>query len=94
MIGCRADGLRSLRERYAVVARRACEKPISRRGKRVKNKKSGTTYCGGFEWAVFGRKRLFHNTIATRSRIPYQSARHTIEETHCKTHTRTVVHFQ
>ena len=35
MIGCRADGLRSLRERYAVVARRACEKPISRRGKRV-----------------------------------------------------------
>ena len=36
MIGCRADGLRSLRERYAVVARRACEKPISRCGKRVK----------------------------------------------------------
>ena len=37
MIGCRADGLRSLRERYAVVARRACEKPISRCGKRVKH---------------------------------------------------------
>ena len=36
MIGCRADGLRSLRERYAVVARRACEKPISRVRKRVK----------------------------------------------------------
>ena len=35
MIGCRADGLRSLRERYAVVARRACEKPISRVRKRV-----------------------------------------------------------
>ena len=36
----------------------------------------------------FGRKRLFHNTIANRSRIPYQSARHTIQETHCKTHTK------
>ena len=41
MIGCRADGLRSLRERYAVVARRACEKPISRCGKRVNR-----TCCG------------------------------------------------
>ena len=37
----------------------------------------------------FGRKRLFHSTIANRSRIPWdQSARHTIEETHCKTHTK------
>ena len=48
MIGCRADGLRSLRERYAVVARRACEKPISRAGKGLINNISCEVLSGPY----------------------------------------------